>query len=187
MRKISSFLIIAAAVTIATPANAKKKPELTPMELQALQSREFKAPKDQVFASFVAVFQDMGYQISQADMGSGFISAGSATTNKTSFWDALGGVQSSGASKATAFVEQMPSGYTRARLNFMNTKQSSSAWGRNSAADRPILDPKTYQVAFERIEQALFERGALTKTAPSTSAPTPAVPATPAATASPNQ
>lgn len=172
--------MIAVAATVATPAPAKKKPQMTPMEMQALQSREYKAPKEQVFASFVSVFQDMGYQISQADMSSGFIAAGSATSNKTSFWEAMGGVQSSGASKVTAFLEQMPSGFTRARVNFMNTKQSSSAWGRSSASDKPILDPKTYQVAFERIEQALFERGALTKSSPSAS--TMAAPAVTSAT-----
>ena len=47
----------------------------------------------------------------------------------------------------------------------MSTKNSSSLYGRSSSKDRSILDPKTYQVAFERVEEALFERGALTKTA----------------------
>lgn len=156
-----------------TPAEAKKI-ELTPMELQAIQSREFKAPKDQVFSSVVSVFQDIGYQMSGADLASGFILAGSANKNKTGFFEAMGGMRSSGATRATAYIESMPSGFTRARLNFMNTKNSSSGYGSSSSKDKPILDAKTYQVVFERIEQALFERGALTKTAPApTMMPTP--------------
>src|SRR5439155_14963740 len=114
-------------------------------------------------------------QIGDADVTTGFITAGSANKNKTSFFEALGGVQSSGASRVTAFIETMPSGLTRVRLNFMNTKNSSSRFG-SSANDKPILDPKTYQIVFEHIEEALFERGALTKTAPAS----PAAAATPA-------
>lgn len=156
---------IIGASLVSSPASAKKKPEPTPMELQALQSREFRTTKDQLFSSVVSVFQDLGYQISAADMASGFITAGSANKNKTGFLEAMAGMRSSGASRATAFIELMPSGLTRARLNFMNTKNSSSAYGSSSSKDKAVLDPQTYQLAFGRVEQALFERGALTKTA----------------------
>lgn len=168
MKKILMTVALASTVILASPVEAKKPPALTPMELQALQSREYQTSKDQVFSAVVSVFQDLGYQISAADVGSGFITAGSATKNKTGFFEALGGVRSSGASRVTAFIETMPSGLTRARLNFMNTKNSSSMYGSSSAKDTPILEPKTYQIAFEHVEQALFERGALTKTAPIT-------------------
>ena len=108
---------------VSSPAAAKKKPEPTPMELQALQSREFRTTKDQSFSSVVSVFQDLGYQISAADMASGFITAGSANKNKTGFLEAMAGMRSSGASRAPAFIELMTSGLTRARLNFMNTRK----------------------------------------------------------------
>ena len=159
---------------VSSPAAAKKKPEPTPMELQALQSREFRTTKDQLFSSVVSVFQDLGYQINAADMASGFITAGSANKNKTGFLEAMVGMRSSGASRATAFIELMPSGLTRARLNFMNTKNSSNAYGSSSSKDKAVLDPQTYQLAFGRVEQALFERGALTKTA--TPVPTVEIP-----------
>jgi hypothetical protein len=171
-RTVLTAALVGAAI-VATPAEARKAPALTPMELQALQSREYQTSKDQVFSSVVSVFQDLGYQISAADVASGFITAGSASKNKTGFFEALGGMRSSGASRVTAFIETMPSGLTRARLNFMNTKNSSSIYGSSSSKDTPILDPKTYQIAFEHIEEALFERGALTKTA--APAPTPAM------------
>lgn len=157
-------LAIAAAAFFANPAAAKKL-EMTPMELQALQTHEYKTTKDQVFASVVSVFQDLGYQIGHAEMASGFITAESANKNKTNVLEAFAGMSSSGHTRATAFIEQMPSGMTRVRLNFLNTKNSSSAYGQTNANDKPVLDPKTYQTAFNRIDEALFERGALTKSA----------------------
>ena len=158
-------LVLGAAIVVATPATAKKI-EMTPMELQSLQSREYQASKEQMFAAIMSVFQDLGYQIRSAEVGSGFITAESANNSKTSFFEALGGMNSSGSTQATAFVETMPSGMSRVRLNFMNTKNTSFRYGQQSKNDRPILEPKTYQLAFERIEQALFERNALTKAPP---------------------
>jgi hypothetical protein len=165
MRKSIVAAMLMGVALVASPAEARKPPALTPMELQALQSREYQTTKDQVFSSVVSVFQDLGYQISAADMGSGFITAGSANKNKTGFFEAMAGMRSSGASRVTAFIETMPSGLTRARLNFMNTKNSSSMYGSSNSKDTAVLEPKTYQIAFEHIEEALFERGALTKTA----------------------
>jgi hypothetical protein len=181
-KSLLTAALVAAAIST-SPAEAKKPPVLTPMELQALQSREYQTSKDQVFSSVVSVFQDLGYQISAADIASGFITAGSANKNKTGFFEALGGISSSGASRVTAFIETMPSGLTRARLNFMNTKNSSSLYGSSSAKDTPVLEPKTYQVAFEHIEEALFERGALTKTAAPAQAAVQAAVLTPSVTA----
>jgi hypothetical protein len=163
------------AITLGTPACARKV-EMTPMELQALQSHEYKTTKDQVFASIVSVFQDLGYQVAQADMNSGFISAESANKNKTSFMDALARQSGSGSTKATAFIEQMPSGMTRVRLNFLNTKTTSGLYG-GGKQDKPVLDQQTYLTAFNRIDEALFERGALTKTA-TPAQPTVQVPVT---------
>lgn len=166
MKKILLVAALLGLGTMNAQAGARKAPELTPMELQALQSREYQTTKDQVFSSVVSVFQDLGYQIGGADMATGFITAGSANKNKTGFLEAMAGMRSSGGSRVTAFVETMPSGLSRVRLNFMNTKNSSGMYGSSSSKDTAVLDPKTYQVAFEHIEEALFERGALTKTAP---------------------
>jgi hypothetical protein len=172
------FLVGIATVLISVPAVAKNV-QMTPMQLQALQSHEYKTTKDQVFASVVSVFQDLGYQIQQADMGSGFITAESANKNKTNILEAFAGMSASGHTRATAFIEQMPSGLTRVRLNFLNTKNSSSAYGQSNANDKPILDTQTYQTAYNRIDEALFERGALTKTA-TPQQPTVEIPLTPA-------
>ncbi len=158
-RKIIIALASAAILT-APAADAKKKPELTPMEIQALQSHEYETSKEVLFASVVSVFQDLGYQLANADMGSGFITAMSPMKNKTSFLDVLAKQQGSGNTKVTAFVEQMPNGTARVRLNFVNSKTTSGMWGRGSAEDKPILDPLTYKNAWDKIDEAVFTRTA---------------------------
>lgn len=176
MRKL--MIAGAVALTMAgmgSPAVAGKKPQLTPMQIQAMQMKEFEAPKAMLFSSVVDVFQDLGYTISSADMASGFITAESATTNKTSFFEALAEARSSGNTRATAFIEQMPSGMTRVRLNFVASKTMSMQWGQAQKQDTPILEPAVYQRAYEKVDEALFVRGATAaKPAAPAAAPAPA-------------
>ncbi len=177
MRFKHVFACALCAFVVAAPVEAKKKPQMTPMELQALQSREYETTKEVLFASVVSVFQDLGYQLENADMPSGFITASSATQNRTNLLDAFTGQRSSGFTRATAFVEGMPNGMSRVRLNFLNSKSSSSAYGQQSKQDKPVLDPQTYKVAWDKIDEAIFVRSATNA---------PARPNTPAtATASP--
>lgn len=151
---------------LSTPALAAKKQALTPMELQAIQSKEFETTKETLFASCMSVFQDIGYTIDSADVQSGFITAQSPTVNKTNFGNTLFGQAASGNTKGTAFIEQMSNGRSRIRLNFVISKSMSSAYGQNSKLDKPILDPKPYLVAWDKIDEALFVRGAMTKALP---------------------
>lgn len=176
-KKLTVALAVACVLTAPT-AEAKKKPQLTPMEIQALQSHEYETSKEVLFASVVSVFQDLGYQLANADMTSGFITASSPMTNKTSFLDALASQRGSGNTKVTAFVEQMASGTSRVRLNFMNSKTTSGMWGNASAQDTPIFDQQTYKVAWDKIDEAVFTRTATKAVAaPSTPAANTASPA----------
>ncbi len=150
----------------------QQKPPMTPLEIQSIQTREFESPKKIVFASVVSVFQDLGYTIKGADLNTGFINAESAAQNTSIgpeaeiFIGVLGGVlggkpatttQSVEQTAATAFIEEIGD-RTRVRLNFVITRQSSSAYGQSSRRDIPILDVKIYTNAFERIENAIFIR-----------------------------
>lgn len=161
MKKKIFSAIAATSFVVANPALAKKAPELTPMELQAIQSREFETNKENLFGAVMTVLQDLGYQVQSADLQTGFITAVSATQNKTNFLMALGGVTASGNTKVTCFLQSMPSGMTRVRLNFLNTKNISSSYGQNSQNDKPILDATIYRNAWEKIDEALFVSGAL--------------------------
>ncbi len=169
---IWAVLIVAAFAVTGCVAPQQQKPPMTPLEIQSLQTREYEAPKKIVFASVVSVFQDLGYTIKGADLTTGFINAESAAQNTSIgpeteiFIDVLGGVlggqpvtttQSVEQTVATAFIEEIK-GVTRVRLNFVTTRQSSSAQGQNSRRDTPILDVRIYTNAFERIENAIFIR-----------------------------
>lgn len=155
---------------ISSPAVAAKKPKMTPMELQAIQSKEFETTKEVAFGAVMTVVQDLGYTVQSADVNSGFITAASPTENKTGFFDAWAGVSASGNTMMTAFIQPMPSGTTRVRLNFVNSKNQSAAWGQQSRQDKPIVDPQVYQTAWDKIDEALFVMGALSSSVPDTPA-----------------
>lgn len=144
------FLFVGCATT--------KAPTLTPLEIQSLQTREYEEGVDVVFPSVISVFQDLGYTINGADKNTGLITAESTAKSDKAlkFWV---GVTSVSQTSATAFVERVGV-ITRVRLNFVNRKKESSAWGRSDREDTAILDAEIYKNAFERIENAIFVRSA---------------------------
>lgn len=156
--------IALAAASLSPHAALAKEPKMTPMQLQSIQSREFEVTKSLLFGAVMTVIQDLGYTVESADLPSGFITAASPTENKTNFFGALAGQASSGNTVMTAFLMELPNGRTRVRLNFVNTKSTSSAYGRDSRKDKPILDPAVYNNAWERIDESLFVMGALEAT-----------------------
>jgi len=154
--RVQIILVFCYSVALAGCATTKTTP--TSLQLQSFQAKEFETTKTTAFGSVLSVFQDLGYIVASADKDTGFITASSPAGTKTNFWEAMGGVTSSGQTKATAFVEEIRPGFTSVRLNFVDTKKSSSMYGQNTENDKPILDPKVYQSAFSKIEDAIFIR-----------------------------
>lgn len=154
---IATALILISAVGCAT----SPPPAPTPLELQALQTREFETGKTAAFGAVMTVFQDLGYVIASADIDTGFITAAGPTTETGNFWSEMAESSVFEQSKATAFVEERSEGRTRVRLNFVVSKHVSSKEGRTSASDAPIHDADMYQSVFNRIDQALFVREAM--------------------------
>lgn len=154
--KITNVVFAVLASIVLSGCMTTPKPTMTPLEIQSLQSREYETTKEIVFPSVISVFQDIGYTISNADMQTGLISAESAADSDfaSKFWL---GVTNVSQTKATAFVEQIGD-KTRARLNFVETKKTSSGWGQSDQQDTPLLDAQLYQNAFEKIENAIFIR-----------------------------
>ncbi|HHT9138590.1 MAG TPA: hypothetical protein ACFYEK_15270 [Candidatus Wunengus sp. YC60] len=126
----------------------------TSLELQSIQSKEFETTKKIAFASVLTVFQDLGYIIGSADFDTGFITAKSPTNS--GFVLFVGNVMKS--SKATAFIEQTSDNQTKIRLNFVNNTETSSGYGMKKETEIPIEDPKTYENAFAKIQEAIFIR-----------------------------
>ena len=135
----------------------QKAPELTPLQIQALQTRDYTSHKNVVFPSVISVFQDLGYTIKNADKETGIIMAESAA--KSDSTSRLFGVSSVSQTSATAFVEEIGK-ITKVRLNFVTVNNKSYGYGQTDREDTPILDAVTYQNAFERIENAIFVRKA---------------------------
>ena len=131
-------------------------PSLTPLEIRSIQTRSYEAEYNVVLRSVVAVFQDLGYTIKSADISTGFIQAdGAADSNEAlKFWT---GMTSTSQTKASGFVEQIGDA-TNARLSFIKSVESSTAYGADSREEEPILDSQIYQNAFERVENAIFVR-----------------------------
>ena len=144
------FLFLAGCETTKPTVN------LTPLEIQSMQSRSYDHPKDVVFPSVMSVFQDLGYSINSADMATGLITAEStAASNKAlKFWL---GITKVSQTKANAFIEEI-SGQTKVRINFVITNKKSDWYGQTDREDNQVLTPEPYQNAFEKIENAVFIR-----------------------------
>jgi len=129
----------------------------TPLEIQSLQSREYEASKEVVFASVMSVFQDLGYIVTSADLATGFITTESVATSEGGFLDFLLRTSQMTQTRATATVEKIGD-RTRVRLNFVATWQQSTAEGQTTRHDEAVLEPTVYENAFDRIENAIFVR-----------------------------
>lgn len=132
---------------------AKQKATKTSLQLQSFQAKEFETNKKTAFAAVLSVFQDLGYIIGSADFETGFITAKSPTKSKTRLFDYM-----METSKATAFVEQLNNKHTKIRLNFVNNTETSSGYGAKKETEVPLEDPKTYENAFTKIQEAIFIR-----------------------------
>ena len=131
--------------------------ELTPLEIQNLQTRSFESGYDVVFASVISVLQDLGYVVNSADRGTGFIAAESPARGGSKFVLFEGFVATTSQTAATAFIEKIGD-EARVRLNFVERSSSSTEYGQSGRHDRPILDAGVYANAFERVANAIFFR-----------------------------
>ena len=153
------FLFVTAGLSLIFVAGCTEvanHPNLTPLEIQSLQTRDYPNEKEVVFSSVVSVFQDLGYTINNADLDTGLITAESAAQNNpgTTFWFGYTEVKQT---RATGFIERI-NDQTRVRLNFVETTQTDSTYGQSDRTDAPILDSDLYLNAFEKVEQAIFIR-----------------------------
>jgi len=155
MKKIFILLPIL-FILITGCETTKPKVNLTPLDIQSMQSRSYEHSKDLVFPSVMSVFQDLGYSINSADINTGLITAESAANSDKAlkFWL---GITKVSQTKANAFIEEIGN-ETKVRINFVVTKKKSFGYGQTDREDEQILTPQPYQNAFEKIENAIFIR-----------------------------
>jgi hypothetical protein len=173
-----SAALLAVVATVATPAMAKKEPQLTGLELQQIQARDFEASKKDAFAAVMTVLQDSGYRIGNADYDTGLVTAMASTKTKMTWMPFIGFGTSKKTPVVSAYIEDKSPTLSRIRLNFVMGKIKANASFGGVTDEDPINDPKTYQEAFEKISQAIFVRQAMN--AP-TAPPPAALPAAPVA------
>ncbi len=158
MKKVAILAACIAASVTTSSVDAKKKPEMSGLELQQLQSREIEANKEQVFGAVMSVLQDNGYRIQAADKDTGLITAIASTSSKMTYNLFTGFGKSKKSPIVSAFIEPRTSAITRVRLSFVMGKVKSTLYGAGAQDEEPIYDPAVYQKAFEQINQTVFVR-----------------------------
>ncbi len=164
MKKIVTILAVAMLVVITGCASNPPTTQKSSLEIQAIQAKMFETDKSTAFKSVLSVLQDLGYVVQTASLETGVIVAQSPTKQDTSgsaiFAQALGGVRTEGRTYVTATVEDFNAKQTRVRLNFVDRRVRSGAYGQSATDETPILDGKIYSNAFEKIGEAVFIRAA---------------------------
>lgn len=164
MKTYSRMLLIAIVALLATGCASAPPAAKSGIELQAYQAREFETSKRAAFSATMSVFQDLGFIIDDGDFDTGLITAtGPTRRDEMDVSDLLAQVfagtdtRGSAHRRATAFVEKMPSGLVRIRLNFVDNIVVVAGTPQQS---RPVQDPAFYQATFEQIDKAIFVRSA---------------------------
>ena len=166
---VATALVAAAGCTLVGP-----KPELTPLELQALQTREFNARYPAAFSATLSVLQDLGYIVESADKEAGYITArgeykpARGESGGGSLWGRLERVLSDvvdSSLQLTASVESIAPERARVRVNMIakvtrahETPHEGGVHSQRKTESFSLTEPERYQRFFERLDAALFIR-----------------------------
>ena len=153
--KIKHLGILLLASVFISGCATVEKPQMTPLQIQAIQTQKFNASYKVAYKSIMSVFQDLGYTIDSTNYDTGIIKAESSSKSKHD-WIWTGNTYSK---KVTviANVEERKN-KVLVRLSFINKTKTSSAWGQTSDQGDMILDSKIYRNAFTKIKNAIFIR-----------------------------
>jgi hypothetical protein len=166
MRFMHSVAVCVLAVAVPSVGHAKDKaPEMSTLELQAIQSHDFEAHKEDVFGAVMTVLQDAGYRIQAGDIQTGLITGVGSTESKLSYNFFWGFGKKKQTPMVSVFIEKMGVG-SRVRLNFVMAKLKSNVYGAQPEDETPVTEAAVYKDAFEKIEQALFVRQAMNTATP---------------------
>lgn len=154
-----ALVLFAVSATI-SPAIAKKAPQLSPLALQQMQTRDYEFAKIVSFPAVMTILQDSGYRIQAADKDTGLITATASTNSKMTWAPFVGFARSKKTPVVSAFIEDRGRG-SRVRLNFVMAKTKNGAYGASWSDEEPIVEAAVYRDAFERIDREIFTRAAL--------------------------
>ena len=162
MKKIAVPSLIVLTFLLAGCESMQPQAPRSSLEIQAIQAKMFETDKSTAFKSVMSVFQDLGYVIQTASMETGVITAQSPTQQDGSSGAFLASmfanIRSEGRTYVTASLEDFSAKQTRIRLNFVDRRFRSGAYGQQATDEQPVYDAKIYQNAFEKISEAIFIR-----------------------------
>ena len=152
-----------ALLVLSGPAFAEdQKPvEMSGLQKQQMQTREYDAGMEIVYPAVITVVQDAGLSITTSDRTGGILTAVAPLKSKT-YYNVFYGIGKKKRTQTTSFfMEPRPGNRTRVRLNITNgeAKRQINGFERSDSQDT-VLDPAIYQAVFEKIDQAVFVRTA---------------------------
>ena len=154
----ATFLVLSLFIGACVGQPKQYISKLDPLAIQQMQTDEFETSKKILFASTLATFQDMGFNIAAADADTGLITARSATQSK---YDWIWSGKTTGVTvTATAFIEELRAGHATARINLVESTSASNFYGGGGTHDIPIEKAETYEKLFAKIREAVFVRSA---------------------------
>ena len=159
--KIQRALVLTVSLLLTACATDGGAPQITSLEIQSFQSKQFEADKKTAFNSTMSVFQDLGYVVNSASLETGFITAESplkGADGMQAFLENISNFRSEGKTAVTAFVEEINGKTTKVRLSFVQRDKMLREYGQQANREKPLLDPKVYESAFNKIGDAIFIR-----------------------------
>ncbi|MEI6486385.1 MAG: hypothetical protein WCO11_08965 [Sphingomonadales bacterium] len=182
MKYLQNLVVAVTMLAVSQPVLAGK-PEISGMELQQIQAKDFETAYDVAFPAVMTTLQDSGYRILTAQKDTGLITALGSSSSHLIWAPFLGFRSKKQVPAVSVFIESRGKSRTKIRLSFvMSTGKSDKAF----TDEKPLTDPAVYRDAFEKIEKEIFVRQSMD--APSTQpTATPDTPAPAAAAARPPQ
>ncbi|HKR18502.1 hypothetical protein [Rhizorhapis sp.] len=161
MKRIFSAALMMGCMAFSAPVEAAKKPKLSGLELQQIQSKDFEVGKDVSFPAVMSVLQDEGYRILSADKDTGLITGQGSSKGKLTYNILWGFGNKKRSPVVSAFIESVSENVSRIRLSFVMAVTKGGIYGQRSADEEPITDAAAYTDAFEKISKAIFVRQAM--------------------------
>ena len=131
----------------------EQDPQVSSVQLQALQTREFQATEEQAFAAVISTFQDYGYLINSADRATGMVLAKTTTDAEINHFT---GITRTEHNKATAFIEKVAKDRVKIRVSIVKAVSAKHSYGGGGEKEAMRTKPEIYQEIFAKIQHSLF-------------------------------